>query len=100
MAFDEKRDGDIEKEGGLSDVSILDEGAEMVQAQQPLSIKDEEVATGRKGEEKKGNGLPFSKARCIALVATVTGAAFLNVRILCSQARRTWDRRASEYYKD
>lgn len=25
--------------------------------------------------------LPFSKARCIALVATVTGASFLNVRM-------------------
>lgn len=28
-----------------------------------------------------GSGLPFSKARCIALVATVTGASFLNVSI-------------------
>ena len=30
-------------------------------------------------EEKRPPGLPFSKARCIALVATVTGASFLNV---------------------
>lgn len=28
--------------------------------------------------------LPFSKARCIALVATVTGASFLNVSTSCS----------------
>ncbi len=27
-------------------------------------------------------GLPFSKARCIALVATLTGASFLNVRLI------------------
>ncbi|KAI1825516.1 major facilitator superfamily transporter [Xylaria intraflava] len=31
-----------------------------------------------------GSSLPFSKARCIALVATVAGASFLNT--LCSQA--------------
>lgn len=32
-------------------------------------------------EEKDGKPpLPFSRARCIALVATVTGASFLNVR--------------------
>lgn len=30
-------------------------------------------------------GLPFSKARCIALVATVTGASFLNVS-LCTMS--------------
>jgi hypothetical protein len=30
--------------------------------------------------EERAPGLPFSKARCIALVATVTGASFLNVR--------------------
>jgi hypothetical protein len=29
-----------------------------------------------------GSGLPFSKARCIALVATLSGASFLNVRRL------------------
>lgn len=30
-------------------------------------------------EEPESPSLPFSKARCIALVATVTGASFLNV---------------------
>lgn len=29
--------------------------------------------------EEDAPALPFSKARCIALVATVTGASFLNV---------------------
>lgn len=76
MAFDTKGDGDVEKAGG--DISTLDEETEIVQAQQPLSVKDLELAAG---EGREGNGLPFSKARCIALVATVTGAAFLNVRL-------------------
>ena len=29
--------------------------------------------------QKEENGLRFSRARCIALVATLTGASFLNV---------------------
>ena len=29
----------------------------------------------------RDDGLPMSKAKCIALVATVTGAAFLNVSL-------------------
>jgi hypothetical protein len=32
--------------------------------------------------------LPLSKARCIALVATVTGASFLNVRDLVQKSSR------------
>lgn len=31
------------------------------------------------GDGESDDGLPMSRARCIALVATVTGAAFLNV---------------------
>ena len=57
-----------------------------IQLQRPLSpTKDnvdvenaEGVVTG------PGGGLPFSKARCIALVLTVTGASFLNVGDLCA----------------
>lgn len=30
-----------------------------------------------------GPALPFSRARCIALVGTVTGASFLNVGVQC-----------------
>ena len=37
------------------------------------------AAAGGVVGEKTSSSLPFSKARCIALVATVTGAAFLNV---------------------
>jgi hypothetical protein len=33
------------------------------------------------GAETGDTALPFSKARCIALVATVTGASFLNVSL-------------------
>ncbi|KAI0841053.1 drug resistance protein [Hypoxylon sp. FL0890] len=39
------------------------------------------VASGVDGDDDEGTikpGLPFSKARCIALVATVAGASFLN----------------------
>lgn len=43
-----------------------------------LSQAVESAAVGADGEEQPA-GLPFSKARCIALVITVTGAAFLNV---------------------
>lgn len=34
-------------------------------------------------QDDKEPELPLSRAKCIALVATVTGAAFLNVRIFC-----------------
>lgn len=34
---------------------------------------------GSTGNNEGERALPFSKARCIALVATVTGASFLNV---------------------
>lgn len=67
---------EVEKEGGQ--VSALEEEAEIVQAQQPLGENDLENAPPR-------NELPFSKARCIALVVTVTGAAFLNVRWISSR---------------
>lgn len=55
--------------------SMLEIEAEAVQAQQPLSAKDEENVAA----SAEGSGLPFSKARCIALVLTVTTASFLNV---------------------
>lgn len=62
--------------------SVLEVEAEVVQAQQPLSAKDEEnISSGAvpAGDAEGGSNLPFSKARCIALVLTVTCAAFLNV---------------------
>jgi hypothetical protein len=88
---DIRNDGPVEEKKGSGEISALEEEVEVVQAQQPLSVKYMEMGKERTGDavgdaeaENGGvggdNGLPFSKARCIALVATVTGAAFLNVR--------------------
>ena len=41
-------------------------------------VSDASDAGGEELEDAKPD-LPFSKARCIALVATLTGASFLNV---------------------
>ncbi|KAF2020930.1 drug resistance protein [Aaosphaeria arxii CBS 175.79] len=63
--------------------SALQNEAELVQSQHPLSQKDEkdlEVNAVADDEilREDDSGLPFSKARCIALVITVTLAAILN----------------------
>lgn len=54
--------------------------------QRPISDESEVSDVAAEGAEVVGNqnqnltsGLPFSKARCIALVATLAGASFLNV---------------------
>ena len=49
-----------------------------------------EMESNDADEDTNGKQLPFSKFRCIALVLTVTGAAFLNVSIqlCCSQEGR------------
>jgi len=44
-----------------------------------LSDAIEDVVANVGEEDEQPAGLPFSKGRCIALVLTVTGAAFLNV---------------------
>lgn len=51
-------------------------------ASESVSIREEADAVDNAAQppEEAVSGLPFSKARCIALVATVTGASFLNVR--------------------
>jgi hypothetical protein len=67
--------------------AVVEEGAGAVRARQPLSEKevDEENAgvVPEEGDddrdEEERTKLPFSKARCIALVLTVTCAAILNV---------------------
>jgi len=64
--------------------ATLEKAAHVVQAEQPIdtSKRDEEVAvakTSLEEEEETQPGLPFSKARAIALVLTVTSASFLNV---------------------
>ena len=44
------------------------------------SVTSREVATdNEQNQDEDKPQLPFSKARCIALVATVTGASFMNV---------------------
>ena len=48
------------------------------QTQESQDVAYHESESDEEDEEK----LPLSKARCIALVATVTGASFLNVRAL------------------
>lgn len=56
----------------------INQEAGIVQAQQPDEKEDEVVEVA---QEEVKPGLPFSKARGIALVITVTAASFLNVRI-------------------
>lgn len=60
------------EEKGLQDIDVIES------EYPPRSTQV--VESGLEGDDgpSKSN-LPFSKARCIALVATVTGASFLNV---------------------
>jgi hypothetical protein len=57
-------------------------------APQPPNSEDSEVSHAAEAAEEENQnltlGLPFSKARCIALVATLAGASFLNVSQLLS----------------
>lgn len=46
------------------------------------SVTGGDAVEGEQNEDEKEPKLPFSKARCIALVATVTGASFMNVGLL------------------
>lgn len=72
MAPSEKKDEMLEEEEKGNVSALEEEEVDVGQAQQP----DEEQGVGN------GNGgLPFSKARCVALVLTVAGAAFLNVSL-------------------
>lgn len=82
------------QEGGYSESLSHDahsRGPVWTQEQDKAVTMDAVVPAAHGSEDRKGEGtddgkdeqpppLPFSKARCIALVATVTGAAFLNVR--------------------
>lgn len=80
---------EIEKQSeGTTKASSLatmgrEEDAEMgketaVATSRPQQGTDSATEDGGDGESDD-DGLPMSRARCIALVATVTGAAFLNV---------------------
>lgn len=48
------------------------------------------------GDDASEDGLPMSRARCIALVATVTGAAFLNVSETTTRCM-AWDISTQHY---
>ncbi|KAI0202353.1 major facilitator superfamily transporter [Astrocystis sublimbata] len=53
--------------------------AERYGAEKSVGVETEPTSDGSESEEvDEAPPLPFSKARCIALVATVTGASFLN----------------------
>ncbi|KAI1137923.1 drug resistance protein [Hypoxylon sp. FL0543] len=53
---------------------------DIAEAEDPLANQATEgIADGDGDDGSIKPGLPFSKARCIALVATVTGASFLNI---------------------
>jgi hypothetical protein len=69
---------DLDKTERSEAVSISAEpnNAESLGAESPPS-------GGLTEDDDEHQKLPFSKARCIALVATVTGASFLNVSLLC-----------------
>jgi hypothetical protein len=43
------------------------------------SLVNDSIEINARGNGNEPSRLPFSKARCIALVATLTGASFLNV---------------------
>jgi hypothetical protein len=67
---------------GESEKEKVDESKfELAQAQRTLSKSEEDVGAPAMSEEgaSPSTGLPFSRARCIALVWTVTGASILNV---------------------
>ncbi|KAF2643611.1 MFS general substrate transporter, partial [Massarina eburnea CBS 473.64] len=73
------------KSEGVQDgkeMTAKEKEAEMEQSQQPPSTKDEELGVVTRISDTEGGGaqgtLPFSKARCIALVLTTSTAAFLN----------------------
>lgn len=78
---------DVEvQESRETGLSVIEQEAEIVQARQPLSVQDRKDEKVVAQEEELRPDLPFSKARAIALVLTVTAASFLNVRLhhLCA----------------
>jgi hypothetical protein len=61
-------------------------GDEFAQVERTMSKSEEDVsaATATSEGQRTSKVLPFSKARCIALVLTVTGASILNVCYISS----------------
>ena len=67
----------IEAKKPVRSTKVLEAEAGIVQSQHPQTPEDEENEAGL--EQNVPQRPTFSKARLIALVITVTGAAFLNV---------------------
>lgn len=67
----------IEEKKPVHSTKVLETEAGIVQSQHPQTPEDEENEAGL--EQNVPQRPTFSKARLIALVITVTGAAFLNV---------------------
>lgn len=68
-----KNDGRVfEPEEGVTDLERV------VTSQQPVDEKDEELVVVNTTASER---LPFSKARCTALVATIAAAPFLSVSL-------------------
>lgn len=63
----------------MSATSSVVKEADIIQAQQPLNAQDQQEEKTLGQEEHVKTELPFSKARAIALVITVTAASFMNV---------------------
>jgi hypothetical protein len=67
----------IEEKKPVRSTKVLETEAGIAQSQHPQTPEDEENEAGL--EQDVPQSPAFSKARLIALVITVTGAAFLNV---------------------
>ena len=73
--------GESKEHAALQEKGIVESETDAVpvQAQHPLSEKEADEENVGVVPDKDETKLPFSKARCIALVLTVTCAAILNV---------------------
>lgn len=71
-----KHDGKVFEPEGVTDLERV------VTAPQSADEKNDELAEVNTSASER---LPFSKARCIALVATIATAPFLSVRIAMSR---------------
>lgn len=74
-ASDEKKPVSADETEGGGVMPVATAGAESV------SIREDGDVGALQPPQEPGSGLPFSKARCVALVGTVTGASFLNVSL-------------------
>lgn len=74
-----KADGYVADSGGASEKELGELERVVTAPQLPTGEKDEEVV---RIETAASQRLPFSKARCVALVTTIAAAPFLSVSSL------------------